>query len=137
MIKTQKIFQMLQISFGSLLVIGTIVSITASQLFAPLHFSSLGQQKTSLTAFLRAAVKLGDSYLIKQVFHDSLVTEYPVVFNSYLQENEWLQKLQTIELRSPQSRDILSAMSVLYSHMGDESQSKEYRNKIRSLDPTY
>ena len=88
-------------------------------------------------AFLRASVKLGDSYLIKETFHDSLVTEYPVVFNSYLQENEWLQRLQTIEARSPQSRDILSAMAVLYSHMGDESQSQEYRNKIKSLDPTY
>jgi hypothetical protein len=132
-----KIYRVGKLSLGFVLVISIITSIVISQVFAPPHFSSLGQKKTTLTAFLRASVKLGDSYLIKEAFHDSLVTEYPVVFNSYLQENEWLQRLQAIEARSPQSRDILSAMSVLYSHMGDDSQSQEYRNKIKSLDPTY
>ncbi len=137
MIMILKIYRIGKIVLGFVLVISIIISIVTSQVFAPPHFSSLGQNKSSLTAFLRAAVKLGDSYLIKQVFHDSLVTEYPVVFNSYLQESEWLQRLQAIEARSPQSRDILSAMSVLYSHMGDESQSQEYRNKIKSIDPVY
>ena len=133
----QKLYRIGKIVLGFVIVIAVIVSITASQVYAPPHFSSLGQQKTTLTAFLRASVKLGDSYLIKQVFHDSLVTEYPVVFNSYLQESDWLQRLQAIEARSPQSRDVLTAMSILYDHMGDQSNAKIYRDKISSIDPTY
>ena len=133
----QKIYQICKLVLGFILVISIITSIVISQIYAPSHFSSQGQKKTTLTAFLRASVKLGDSHLIKQVFHDSLVTEYPVVFSSYLQENEWLQRLQAIEARSPQSRDVLTAMSILYDHMGDQSNAKIYRDKISSIDPTY
>ena len=133
----QNIYQICKLVLGFICVISIITSIVISQIYAPSHFSSQGQKKTTLTAFLRASVKLGDSYLIKQVFHNSLVTEYPVVFSSYLKENEWLQRLQAIEARSPQSRDVLAAMSVLYDHAGKESKSKELRAKIVSIDPIY
>ncbi len=114
-----------------------VMSISASQVFAPSHFSSLGQQKDPLTAFLRAAVKMGDTYLIKQVFPDSLIAEYPVVFHAYLQESDWVTRLRSIEARSPQSRDVLAALAILEDHLGNQAKAQEYRDKIRSIDPVY
>lgn len=114
-----------------------IASIVAGQVFAPTHFSSLGKQKTSLTYFLRAVVKMGDSYLIKEVFHDALVAEYPVVFDTYLQESEWLEHLKAVEFRSPESRDVLAALAVLYDRMGNSAEADVYRNRIRFIDPVY
>ncbi len=135
--KIQKLFRICRTALGFVFIISIIVSIVASQVFAPPHFSTLGKQKSTLTAFLRATVRLGDSYLIKHMFRDSLVTEYPVVFDSYIQENDWLTHLQSIESRSPQSRDVLAAMSVLYIHMGNSEKAKEYLNRIQSIDPVY
>jgi hypothetical protein len=122
---------------GYFLIISILVSIVASQVFAPPHFSTLGKQKSTLTAFLRASVKLGDSYLIKQAFADSLIAEYPVVFDSYIQANDWLKRLQSIESRSPQSRDVLVAIAVLYDHMGVWQRAEEYKDKAKMIDPMY
>ena len=124
-------------TLGCVLVIAIIVSIAMSQVFAPIHFTSLGQQKNPLTAFLRAAVKMGDNYLIKEAFHDSLVAEYPVVFHSYVQESEWVTRLRSIEARSPHSRDILVALAILEDRMGNQAKAQEYREKIKSIDPVY
>lgn len=135
--KIHKIFPIVKIATFFVFLVSVFFSIVISQVFAPRYFSSLGQKNTARTAFLRASVKIGDSYLIKQVFHDSLVAEYPVVFDSYLQENDWLQRLQAIEKRSPHSRDVLAAMSILYSHAGKEIKARELREMISSIDPMY
>lgn len=135
--KIQKLFRICRTALGFVFIISIIVSIVASQVFAPPHFSTLGKQKSTLTAFLRATVRLGDSYLIKHMFRESLVTEYPVVFDSYIQENDWLTHLQSIESRSPQSRDVLVAIAVLYDHMGDRQHADEYKKKAKMTDPMY
>lgn len=120
-----------------LVVVALTTSIVASQMYAPMNFSSIGKQKTALTAFLRASVTLGDSYLIKQVFHDSLVAQYPVVFDNYLQESDWLERLRVVEKRAPMSRDILNAIAILLDRIGSQSDAKLYREKVTILDPMF
>lgn len=137
MTKMHNIFRIFRMTLGCVLVIAIVVSIIISQVSAPTHFTSLGQQKDPLTAFLRAAVKMGDTYLIKQVFPDSLIAEYPVVFHAYLQESDWVTRLRSIEARSPQSRDVLAALAILEDHLGNQAKAQEYRDKIRSIDPVY
>lgn len=121
----------------SVLSVATFLSIIVSQVYSPSYFSLLGKQKSTLTAFLRAAVKMGDNYLIKNAFHDSLLAEYPVVFDTYLQESEWLERLHAVESRSAQSRDVLGAIAILYDRMGNKQKAMEYYEKIKSIDPLY
>jgi len=121
----------------SALSVATFLSIIVSQIYSPPYFSLLGKQKSTQTAYLRAAVKVGDSYLIKNAFHDSLLDQYPVVFDMYLQESEWLKRLQAVEARSLQSRDVLGAIAMLYDRLGNKPKAKEYYEKIRSIDPVY
>ena len=137
MTRMHKIFRICRTTLGCVLGIGIIVSIAISQVSAPVHFTSLGRQKDSVTAFLRAAVKMGDTYLIKESFRDSLVTEYPVVFDAYLQESEWIDRLRSIQARSPLSRDVLATLAVLEERMGNLTKAQEYRDIIKSLDPVF
>ncbi len=128
-------FKILKAGSTVLIIVALTTSILAGQMYAPVNFGSMGRQKTTLTSFLRATVKLGDSYLIKQVFHESLVAQYPVVFNSYLQENDWFGRLKSIEERAPQSRDLLNAIAMLLDRMGNQSAAKTYRERVAALDP--
>lgn len=119
------------------LVIWVIVSVCVGQFLAPMIFSTIGKGEDTELHYLRAIVKLGDAYLIRNTFHDELVKSYPVVLDTYLKENTLLQNLQEIELRAPMSRDVLVLQAVLYKRMGDKEKYKEYTSRIHVLDPSH
>ena len=121
----------------SFCVLFLFLSVGASQLFAPASFAKVGIQKNASLPFLRAAVQLGDRYLIKQVFPESLLSQYPVVLDTYIREDEMLRQIETIEKRAPESRDIFAAKIVLYERMGETQKAEEYRAKLKQLDPSY
>lgn len=114
-----------------------VLSVVAGQFGRPDHFTNVGKDPDSITAFLKASIALGDSYLIKNTFHTSLLIQYPVVFDSYLKEEQWLQTLQRLHTRSPDSPPVLWALSELYRRSGDEAMAREYADQARSIDPRY
>ena len=85
------------------------LSVFISQWQAPEHMRIIGKDIHNITGYLRASVALGDSYLVSQVFHQSLIDQYPVALARYIKEDELLQKLNALESRAPLSRDVLYA----------------------------
>lgn len=126
-----------RLSVVSILTVLTLISIGAGQLFTPQFFSEIGQQQSAALPFLRAAVTLGDKHLMKEIFPDSLMKQYPVVLDSYIQEDDLVKRLEKVESHAPASRDVLGALSVLYERSGNSSKANEYQNKVKALDPTY
>jgi hypothetical protein len=121
----------------SILTTFIVISIGAGQLLGPRYFSTIGRQQSAVLPFLRAAVKLGDVYLMKEIFPDTLMRQYPVVLDSYIQEEDLQKRLEKIELRAPMSLDVLSALSVLYGRSGNTVKEAEYQQKVKELDPAY
>ena len=131
-----KMLRLLKILLIAIVTTTILLSIGLSQLFAPKNFTQVYKPKPAIVPFLRAIVKMGDRYLIKEVFPDSLATQYQLVLDTYIQEDNLLQRLKNVELRAPESRDVLASISILYYRMNDNSQALEYENKAKSIDPT-
>ncbi len=112
-----------------------VSSIIMGQVGAPLHFSHVGTDRQTLTTFLRAVVASGDRYLIRDVFSRSLRTQYPVVFDSYLREDDWKRTLDEIRVRSPDSPPILWALAELADRSGQTAEAQSLRERARAIDP--
>lgn len=129
--------RVVKISFLALVTTFVLLSVGASQLFAPRAFSAIGLQKNASLPFLRAIVRLGDHYLIRKTFASSLLSHYPVVLDTYIREGEMIKRVEEIEKRAPESRDVIAAKIVLYEQMGDVQKAKEYLYKLEILDPSF
>lgn len=121
----------------SLLTVLTVFSVGSGQLLQPRYFSMIGSQQSGILPFLRASVRLGDRYLMKNVFFDSILRQYPVVLDSYIQEDDLMRRLEEVEVRAPQSRDVLNALSILYERSGNTLKAEAYRQKVKTIDPTF
>lgn len=121
----------------SLSIIWLLISVGLAVWFGPSNFRLIGSDNRSHTAYLRAAVELGDTHLIDEVFFDSLVQQYPLVFGAYLKQDEWVERLNNLEARSAQSRDVLVALAELHERMGDVLTATSYWERVGLIDPNY
>jgi len=123
--------------FLPLLIAWLFISVGFAVWFGPSNFRLIGSDSRSHTAYLRAAVELGDTHLIDEVFFDSLVQQYPLVFAAYLKQDEWVERLNDLEARSAQSRDVLVALAVLHERMGEALTAATYWERVGLIDPNY
>ena len=121
---------------GFFILLYLVLNIVASQWISPLYSGLVDEQKTSIVPYLRKIVSLPD--------YKSEFVRYEISFGKTLidevtQEKrareQLLQKLDQILYLSPQSRDVLYRLFLLYKEQGDNIKAQNYFKRAKEVDP--
>lgn len=113
-----------------------IVSIVLGQTKAPYHFRSVGRETSTGLPFLRAFVRDGNMTLIKSIFPDLIKSRYSDVFEPYISQDILSTRIESVERRVPESRDLEIAKGFLAIRERDTKKAKSHFDKAIEIDPT-
>jgi tetratricopeptide (TPR) repeat protein len=119
-----------------LLLILLSINIAGSQMVHPLYEGVVRGNKLALVTFFKIAKDLAAFQPLKPEMDKTYQTLANEIDKDNITRQEKINKLESVLSKSPKSRDILYALSVLYRDSGNPIKADEYLQKAREIDPS-
>lgn len=123
-------------AFAGLILIGLIGNIVGSQLIPSSYFAFVREDKSAVLDLLKA-MKLQPEFpslagIQRSIYGPSIDEE---LFAEERRREERINELEELLKSNPKSRDVLYALSVLYTEKKDLNRSNIYLKRAREIDP--